>query len=507
MKTRLNERPWQDLLPKTFGWLDGQAQIGETQTTIPNALHVVVGKKKDKGFELLTTGLGENLEKALKERLEARRWKGASTQTLDLEEGIFAVIGLSSLDVSASQKTRQLGLDAAEVAKSVGAEHIVFAKAGDLHIVQLVEGFAQGMYSVENFQGDAEEAKLPAAVTFVGERPAEEQWQHLTGMINATSLTRLTQDAPANWLDPIRLAEIAEDIAKDLGGSCKVLDQKAIEKENMGSLLSVSKGSDIEPRVIVYEVKGKDPSKTVALVGKGVTFDTGGISIKPAKGMEEMKYDMSGAAAVLGAMAFLSKVQPPTNVVGVIGAVENMPSGKATKPGDVVQARNGKTIEVLNTDAEGRLVLADVLHYAQENYKPIATLNIATLTGAVLFGLGTVGAAVMSNSNAFADFVKSSANEAGEPLWQLPLWAELAGETKGKVADLKNMGGGSAYAGTIMAGMFLKEFVNESPWAHLDIAGTGWNAMATGYPRKDSSAFGVRSLIQACLKIAEFKAK
>jgi leucyl aminopeptidase len=215
--------------------------------------------------------------------------------------------------------------------------------------------------------------------------------------------------------------------------------------------------------------------------------------------MEEMKFDMSGGAAVLGAAMTLAKLRPPTKVVCVIAASENMPSGSATKPGDVVRAMNGKTIEVLNTDAEGRLVLADALAYVVADYKPNLVLDIATLTGAVLQGLGTVGAAVVSNDQATADYVIRTAQAWGEPLWQLPLWPELKKEVKGDIADLRNIAKGNVKAGTIIGAAFLREFVGDTKWAHLDIAGTAWNTLAIGYPQSQGSAFGLRSLVAACL--------
>jgi leucyl aminopeptidase len=268
----------------------------------------------------------------------------------------------------------------------------------------------------------------------------------------------------------------------------------------MGSFLSVADGGNTEPRTIVIEIDGKDNSKSIALVGKGLTFDSGGISIKPSAGMEEMKYDMSGGAAVLGVARYFSKVKPPVKVVCIIGASENMPSGTATKPGDIVRAMNGKTIEVLNTDAEGRLVLADCLHYAISQYKPAMVIDIATLTGAVLMALGCVGAALMANDAATAQHILKAAEGMGEPLWQLPLWPELEKETKSEIADLKNIAKANVKGGSIMGGMFLKEFVGDAKWAHLDIAGTGWNCQATGYPPGGGSTFGLRTMVAACMR-------
>ena len=314
------------------------------------------------------------------------------------------------------------------------------------------------------------------------------------------AFTRMLQDAPANWLDPIRFADIARDMAGEFGIKVKIANKEEITAMGMGLFIAVSNGSDIEPRLITLEIDGQDNSKTVALVGKGLTFDAGGISLKPSASMEEMKYDMSGGAAVLGTALYLAKVKPPTKVVCVIGATENMPSGKAVKPGDVIVAMNGKTVEIQNTDAEGRLVLADLLHYVGTSYNPELTVNIATLTGAVLMALGTAGSALLTNDQDSADHVLKTARHVGEPMWQLPIWPELEKETKGDTADYNNIAKPNVKAGTIMGAAFLREFVGERKWVHLDIAGTGWNTKATGYPSSGGSAWGLRTMAELCLR-------
>jgi leucyl aminopeptidase len=250
--------------------------------------------------------------------------------------------------------------------------------------------------------------------------------------------------------------------------------------------------------MIVIEIAGANPNETVALIGKGLTFDSGGISLKPGLGMGEMKYDMSGGAAVLGAAYFLGSVRPKSKVVCIIGAVENMPGPTATRPGDVVVAMNGKTIDVQNTDAEGRLVLCDLLHYANVTYKPTLMVDIATLTGAVLHALGHAGAALMSNDQHTADHVLKTAREQGEPFWQLPLWPELEKEVKGECSDLANIAKPNVQAGTIIGGIFLAEFVGSTKWVHLDIAGTGWGCRATGFPAAGGSSFGLRTMVALC---------
>jgi len=267
-----------------------------------------------------------------------------------------------------------------------------------------------------------------------------------------------------------------------------VLDRGAIEREKMGALLCVAQGSAEEPRFIALEYKGAAGSPVV-LVGKGVTFDTGGISIKPAQNMEDMKFDMSGAAAVLGTFEMLGRLKPPVHVVGLIPSAENMPSGTAVKPGDVVTSQLGKTIEIINTDAEGRLILCDALAYARR-YRPACVIDIATLTGAIVVALGHTAAGVMGTDDELVEEVRRAADRAGERVWPLPLWDEYRELMKSDIADVKNAGGRPA--GSISAGWFLREFVDGFPWAHLDIAGTAYTERDEPTRVKGPTGMGVR---------------
>ena len=282
--------------------------------------------------------------------------------------------------------------------------------------------------------------------------------------------TRHLQMLPCNTCTPAFLGEQAESLAKRHGFTVTVLDGKAIQKEGLNALHAVAKGSALDPRFIILEYKGSDAAPVV-LVGKGVTFDTGGISIKPAASMEEMKYDMSGAAAVLGTFEALGRLKPKVHVVGLIPSAENMPSGTAYKPGDVVSSHFGKSIEVQNTDAEGRLLLADALSWARR-YNPAAVIDCATLTGAIVIGLGHTASGVMGTDAALVAEVIAAGERAGERGWELPLWDEYRDLIKSDIADMKNTGGRPA--GSITAGWFLREFVEGYPWAHVDIAGTAY---------------------------------
>lgn len=285
------------------------------------------------------------------------------------------------------------------------------------------------------------------------------------------ALTRHLQVLPADTCTPAFLAERAGEIASRHGMALTVLDRAALEQEGMHAILAVGQGSANEPRFIVLEHRGGGSEAPVVLVGKGVTFDAGGISIKPAAGMEEMKYDMSGAAAVLGTMEAVGRLGLARNVIGLVPSAENMVSGTAYRPGDVVRSHHGKTIEVLNTDAEGRLLLADALSWARR-YEPAAVVDCATLTGAVVIGLGHSASAVMGTEPGLIEALIAAGETAGERLWQLPLWDDYRELIKSDIADVKNTGGRPA--GSITAGWFLREFAETLPWAHIDIAGTAY---------------------------------
>ena len=288
----------------------------------------------------------------------------------------------------------------------------------------------------------------------------------------ATNLARSLQTRPGNLATPTHLADTAREIADRHDLEVTVLDREDMEKEGMGALLAVAQGSEEPPSFIVLRYQGAaDNERPLVLVGKGVTFDSGGISIKPAERMEEMKYDMSGAAAVLAAVDAIAELGIEANVIALVPATENLPSGSAVKPGDVIRSLSGKTIEIINTDAEGRLILADALAYAAR-FDPAAVVDCATLTGAVVVALGNHAIGLMGNNGDLIDELRAAGLRTGDKCWPLPLWDEYRKLIESPVADIKNSGGRAA--GTITAGWFLKEFVGEVPWAHMDIAGTAW---------------------------------
>jgi leucyl aminopeptidase len=320
-------------------------------------------------------------------------------------------------------------------------------------------------------------------------------------MAEAANTARDMANEPANYLTPADMGEKAKQVAADAGIECEVYGPGWIAERGMGGLLGVAAGSVQEPRFIVMRYNGAGgDAPPVALVGKGITFDTGGISIKPAANMEEMKGDMTGGASVIAAMGAIGKLRPPVNVIGIVPATENMPGGRATKPGDVLKTMLGKTIEVINTDAEGRLILADGLAYAVEQ-KAAAIVDIATLTGAISITLGNVGFGAMTNDGPLMKRVQAAADTAGEKVWELPMWDEYKEQIKSEVADMKNTGGRGA--GSITAAMLLKEFVGDTPWVHLDIAGVDNYDREKGVIVKGASGIPVRTLIHWVLQSAD----
>ncbi len=325
-------------------------------------------------------------------------------------------------------------------------------------------------------------------------KQAEKIWLgSLQPLFEGILLTREVASEPANVIYPASLAERCLELA-DLGVEVEVLGEEQMQALGMGSLLGVGQGSVRESQLVVMQWKGGDKKqKPLAYVGKGVTFDTGGISIKPAGGMEEMKFDMCGSAAVIGALKALALRKAKVNVVGVVGLVENMPDGNAQRPGDVVTSMSGQTIEVINTDAEGRLVLADALWYTQNRFKPELIVDLATLTGAILIALGTSRAGLFSNNDKLADKLHSLGQKVGEELWRLPLGDVYDKQINSPVADMQNVGEGRE-AGSITAAQFLQRFVNDYPWAHLDIAGTAWGKKDSAICAKGATAFGVKLL-------------
>ena len=368
----------------------------------------------------------------------------------------------------------------------------------------LIEGAIAGGFDTSLYQKDVERRSGAESVAVIGQgfdeaalRKGVERGEVLGEAVNFARRMAIT---PANDMTPTHLAQEATQAAKDAGLEIEVLDEDRCRKEGMGSFLSVAQGSVQPPKFIVLTYKGDPGSKDLlALVGKGITFDTGGISIKPAERMEEMKYDMSGGAGVIAAMRAIGKLKPKLNVVGIVPATENMPGGKATKPGDIFTAMNGKTIEVINTDAEGRLILADALCYANK-LGATKIVDAATLTGACVIALGHAASAAVSNNDEFAQAFLAAAKPTGERYWQMPLYDDYSTQMKSDIADLKNTGGRPA--GTLTAAAFLKAFVDDKPWVHLDVAGTAYLDGESAWQAKGPTGTPVRAFVALVEQLA-----
>jgi leucyl aminopeptidase len=315
-------------------------------------------------------------------------------------------------------------------------------------------------------------------------------------LAEAVNMARDLINCPGNEVNPSYLAETAKTLAKRTSLHCKILHKQDMEKLAMGCLLGVAQGSEQPPVLIQLEHAPKGATGApIVLIGKGITFDSGGISIKPAASMEDMKMDMAGGAAVLGTMQALAQLNYPRRVIGLVPASENLPSGTAVKPGDILRAMSGKTVEVINTDAEGRLILADAISYAVQQFKPACIIDLATLTGAVVVALGNHATGMMGTDDAMMERLRAAGVRSAERVWQLPLFDEYSQQIKSDFADIKNVAG-SRDAGSIIGGAFLKEFVGDTPWVHLDIAGTAWTRDGKSYMPKGATGVGIRLLVE-----------
>jgi leucyl aminopeptidase len=361
----------------------------------------------------------------------------------------------------------------------------------------VVEGAFVGNFEPDYYRSDRKDQKIDAlTVVASGDQTKLQAALDEARIIGeAQNFTRDLVNEPSNRMTPTILAERAKKMAAETGLKCEVYGADKIKELKMGAFWSVAQGSDEAPALIVlkYEPAGAPAQPVVGLVGKGITFDTGGISIKPADGMEKMKYDMAGGAAMLGAMRAIAQLKPKVKVTMIVCATENMPSGKAQKPGDVQIAMSGKSIEIINTDAEGRLVLADGLHYAKQ-LGCTHLVDAATLTGAVVVALGYVNAGIFANNDELYQRFHKALDQAGEKFWRMPLDEEYKESIRSGIADIVNSGG--RWGGAITAAMFLKEFAEDTPWLHLDIAGTAWTEDAKPWIAKGPSGIAVRSLVE-----------
>jgi len=466
---------------------------------------------------IVAQGSASAIDPGVERAVASGDFKGKKDETLLVYAGGKAqrilLVGIGKASEITRGAIRRAAAIAAKRARGLGIKTVSLAVTkqargglGAAELAQvLIEGAAQGGWQFTELKKQPEDPKPEIEsvelVIDTADKDETEAGRRVGDAIAAGYLyTRDLQMLPGNVCTPTYLGEQAQKLAAAHGFKATVLDKAQIKKEGMGALLAVAQGSVEEPRFIVLEYQGAGGNGApIALIGKGVTFDSGGISIKPAANMEDMKFDKSGATAVLGAFEVLGRLKPKINVVGLIPATENLPSGTALKPGDVVKSHLGKTIEIINTDAEGRLILSDALSYARR-YKPVAAIDAATLTGAVVVALGHHAIGMLGNDEALLAEVRDAGERAGERCWPLPLWDDYRELLKSDVADVKNSGGRAA--GTIAGAWFLKEFVDGFPWVHLDIAGTAYLEGEGVSHAKGPTAVGVRLFTEFLLKRA-----
>ena len=400
------------------------------------------------------------------------------------------------------EKTRNLTGKVVNKAKELGISEFVlipFKNMDKEHLSAMVEGIKLSDYSFNNYKRDEDRNNLNQVRILIRNdmKNSQKIIQHSVVVSDAVIFTRDISNLPPNDCSPKDLATLSKKLSENQKVKVRVIEKEEMKSYGFEGILAVGKGSASSPKLIVLEYSGSTKNRPIVIVGKAVTFDTGGISIKPSEKMEEMKFDKCGGCNVLGIMKAVSDLGLDTNVIGIIPAVENMPSGTSYRPGDIIKMYNRKTVEVLNTDAEGRIILGDALSFAVKTFAPKAIIDMATLTGAAIIALGTNVAALVGNDDDLVTKILEYSNLTGEKIWQLPLFEEYKEQLKSSNADMKNIGGRSA--GAITAAAFLSNFVEDTPWVHLDIAGTAWTQEGTkekSYNPKGATGFGIRTIVK-----------
>lgn len=468
----------------------------------------------DANFQPEAAAIDKALGGWLRELLKSKEFVGAANQTAvvhtrgRIRAKRVLLVGLGKKKDVKVDTIRQAMGTAIKRARQVGVltcivpvQAIGPTRTTDLERAQaMVEGASLGAYQFTEYRSNGyEERRGPAEFTLLASsaRALSDVKEGVRrGMVTAeaTAFVRDMCNHPANVMTPSRVANEARKVARQTGLSIKILERKDMERLGMGALLGVARGSAEPPKFIILEHKrGSRNAKPTVLVGKTITFDSGGISLKPSENMEQMKADMTGGAEVLATMGAVARLKLPLHVIGILPATENMPGGRATKPGDIVKTHSGKTVEIQNTDAEGRLILADGLAYATR-YKPAAIIDIATLTGACVVALGQFAIGMLGTGDRIKSQLTSSGQKTGERVWEMPLWDEYFEQIKSDVADMRNIGGRGG--GMITAAIFLRQFVGDYPWVHLDIASTDWSERERAYIPKGPTGIGTRLLIQ-----------
>ena len=449
-----------------------------------------------------TSNSSKELSNSINEKIDLDNFTGKEGKMLSCygDKAIqrWLVVGFGDKKKFTTDKLRAIAANITSYANknnltsiSLDAKSLDLSKSENLQA--LCEGLVLGSYEFLTYKSKVEKENSLKKAFIVGDVDSKIIDKGFA-IGESVSFARDLGNHPPNIQTPADLANSAVKIAKKGDMKSTVYDFSQFKEMGLGSFYGVAVGSKETPaKMIIVEYNGgKKSDKPFALVGKGLTFDSGGISLKPGGGMDEMKFDMCGSAVVLGVMKAVAELKPKINIIFAVGATENMPDGMAQRPGDIVTAYNGKTIEILNTDAEGRLVLADVLSYVVDKYKPCGMLDFATLTGAVLIALGDKASGLMTNNQKLLKEVFKASDKTGEKVWELPLWDEYSKDIKSKIADIKNLGNGRL-AGTITAGAFLKEFVGDTPWVHFDIAGTAWGPKEPAYqPASGATGVAVR---------------
>ena len=487
-------------------------KISFAEFAVPQSGAIVVGAWEERVLTEPARHLDEATGGAISRAVAAAaRFHGKKNELLpiigppELRVSRIVVVGLGKPDAADERLLQDLGGSLVAHMNGAGETEAVFAL--DLRdavklkpaqaAAQLAFGAQLRSYRFDKYRTKQKPEQKPSLeiITVATGAPGDAKKAHrsLGAVAEAVAFTRDLVSEPANELYPESMAERAGGLA-EIGVSVEVLDEPRLRELGMGALLGVAQGSARPPRVVVMQYNGGAAGTApVAFIGKGVTFDTGGISIKPAAGMGDMKWDMAGAGVVVGLMRALAARKAKVNAVGLVGLVENMPSGTAQRPGDIVRSMSGQTIEVLNTDAEGRLVLADVLWYCQDRFKPRLMVDLATLTGAVIVALGNEHAGLFANNEELAERLIAAGNAVGEKVWRLPLSDGFDRSIDSDAADMKNIAGDRG-AGSSIGAQFLKRFVNDVPWAHLDIAGVAWSKKDAPTVPKGATAFGLRLL-------------
>lgn len=487
-----------------------KARIDQKQTSL-----LVIGVfEGDQDFPH-SKDLDPSVSSSIRETLENKEFRGifgSSIVVYTLSKGSMKkiiLLGLGKREKFTDESARICAGKATRKAQELGIKEfsmLQFSNLDDGLVEAMTEGIALALYSFDKYKEAKEQASKIQEVTILINSDSlrfQSVVEKANILVEAVNFARDIGNLPPNDCPPAHLASIAVSLAQDYGIKARIMDRYELENMGMGGIVAVGKGSNNPPKLIVLEYTGANDAqqKPYLLVGKAVTFDTGGISIKPSEKMDEMKFDKCGGCTVLAIIRAIASMKLAVNVVGIVPSVENMPSATSYRPGDIIRMYNGKSVEVLNTDAEGRMILADAIAYGVATYGPKAVIDLATLTGAAIIALGANVAALIGNNKQLVDRLRKLSDKLGEKMWELPLYDEHHEQIRSHYADIKNIGGRPG--GAITAAAFLSNFVNDVPWVHIDIAGTAWTQEGThdkSYNHRGATGFGVRTLVKLLME-------